>query len=210
ITANLSDALHKFRLPDAPRLLWADAICINQRDNAEKSFHITLVAHIYRMATTVLIWLGNSSVAQTAMVDIDKVARLIRSSDEHLSENNVHRLKSSIAELLDLPWFSRRWVIQEAVLNLNTVVHCGKRHIPFARLGQAAEWLQGELLRTDTADYSPYSFVTMFHLWRRWSLQLVDLEHSTRLHRLLEEFYYFECADGRDRISTLATLASDV
>ncbi|KAI2628753.1 heterokaryon incompatibility protein-domain-containing protein [Hypoxylon sp. NC1633] len=40
------------------RLIWIDAICINQKDNAEKADQIKLMDKIYANANTVKIWLG--------------------------------------------------------------------------------------------------------------------------------------------------------
>lgn len=37
VTRNLELALRYLRLPDNPRILWADAICINQLDDVEKA-----------------------------------------------------------------------------------------------------------------------------------------------------------------------------
>jgi hypothetical protein len=43
ITDSLFKALVRLRLPRRARVLWADAICINQENNAEKSKQITLM-----------------------------------------------------------------------------------------------------------------------------------------------------------------------
>jgi hypothetical protein len=37
---------------DRQRNLWADAVCINQKDHAER------MGHIYAYASSVLVWLG--------------------------------------------------------------------------------------------------------------------------------------------------------
>jgi hypothetical protein len=60
VTENVECALKKLRRPDVPRLLWIDAICINQDDIAERSHQVSLMQDIYRQATRVLVWLGLS------------------------------------------------------------------------------------------------------------------------------------------------------
>lgn len=37
-----------------------DAICINQRDNKEKSFQVNMMDRIYKKTTKCLIWLGEA------------------------------------------------------------------------------------------------------------------------------------------------------
>lgn len=41
--------------------IWIDAICINQRDNAEKSHQLRQMDRVYGQATKVLMWLGPSA-----------------------------------------------------------------------------------------------------------------------------------------------------
>ncbi|KAK2596663.1 hypothetical protein QQS21_006238 [Conoideocrella luteorostrata] len=60
ITRNLADALHAFRAPESSKVLWVDAICINQDDGEEKSKHIPLMGEIYTSAKLVHVWLGPS------------------------------------------------------------------------------------------------------------------------------------------------------
>lgn len=58
ITPNLYSVLQRVRLPDAPRNLWADSICINQEDLEEKGRQVTIMGQIYRSAERVLICMG--------------------------------------------------------------------------------------------------------------------------------------------------------
>ena len=48
ITANLLDALGQVRLPDRPRVLWTDCICINQDNDLEKGLFLRGKNHIIR------------------------------------------------------------------------------------------------------------------------------------------------------------------
>ncbi|OPB36197.1 hypothetical protein A0O28_0109730 [Trichoderma guizhouense] len=61
---NLYDALERLRLPDEERVLWIDALCINQADNQEKTQQVRLMGEIYSKAQRVLIWLGNNEAIQ--------------------------------------------------------------------------------------------------------------------------------------------------
>ncbi len=59
ITTNLFLALRRLRKTHAPRLLWADAICIDQTNEAEKSHQVGHMGEIYRSCERVYLWLGD-------------------------------------------------------------------------------------------------------------------------------------------------------
>lgn len=59
VTNSLYTAFQRFRKPDKPRTLWADAVCINQKDGVEKGQQVNLMSAIYSQPQTVLIWLGD-------------------------------------------------------------------------------------------------------------------------------------------------------
>ena len=58
ITRHLREALERVRLSDRPRLIWADALCINQKNVEERGHQVRLMSQIYRKASKVLIWAG--------------------------------------------------------------------------------------------------------------------------------------------------------
>ncbi|KAI0876050.1 heterokaryon incompatibility protein-domain-containing protein [Hypoxylon argillaceum] len=62
VTPNLYDALRRLRRRFSSRVLWIDAICIDQRQNdrstQERNIQVEMMGEIYREARTVLIWLG--------------------------------------------------------------------------------------------------------------------------------------------------------
>ena len=49
ITKNLHSALTVFRLKNEARYLWVDAVCINQSDDVEKSFQVSIMAKYIQM-----------------------------------------------------------------------------------------------------------------------------------------------------------------
>lgn len=58
ITRNLHSALEHLQFGYPGQLLWIDAICINQQDEAERENQVAIMQDIYSRAEEVLIWLG--------------------------------------------------------------------------------------------------------------------------------------------------------
>jgi hypothetical protein len=131
VTDNLFEALHNLRQTISPRVLWIDAICINQLDNAEKSTQVMLMPEIYRNARTVQIWLG-SATGYTAFGM--RVLSFLAGQEEipvGTSCSPLETFKIGTAEMkglediLNRPWFERGWVVQEAALSKKTTLNIG-------------------------------------------------------------------------------------
>jgi len=58
ITCNCEAALRRFRLEDCSRVLWIDAVCIDQDHVAEVNAQVSLMGQIYSRTHRTLIWLG--------------------------------------------------------------------------------------------------------------------------------------------------------
>lgn len=63
VGVNLQAALRHFRSKTKMRMLWADAICINQNDIDERNQQVALMRHIYQQCERVLVWLGENGAA---------------------------------------------------------------------------------------------------------------------------------------------------
>jgi hypothetical protein len=60
ITFNLFWALVRIRSVSQPKILWADAICINQSDLQERSSEVTFMGSLYSNASRVYICMGGA------------------------------------------------------------------------------------------------------------------------------------------------------
>ena len=79
VTTNLECALSHLRYPNKDRLLWVDAICIDQSNDNEKSHQVRMMREIFGGADRVLAWLGpETPSAETAIQTLQLLA------------NNVH------------------------------------------------------------------------------------------------------------------------
>jgi Heterokaryon incompatibility protein (HET) len=58
VTSSVALALRSLRGTLRNRILWIDAICINQADLCERSQQVLHMCAIYSQASTVIVWLG--------------------------------------------------------------------------------------------------------------------------------------------------------
>ncbi|KAH6682463.1 heterokaryon incompatibility protein-domain-containing protein [Halenospora varia] len=58
VTVNCQQALQHIRHSHKARIMWVDAICIDQSSIPERNQQVPLMGRIYRQASSVLIWLG--------------------------------------------------------------------------------------------------------------------------------------------------------
>ncbi|KAK4164711.1 hypothetical protein QBC43DRAFT_317354 [Cladorrhinum sp. PSN259] len=122
VTASLHAALLRLRHPLIGRILWIDAVCINQEDKVEQAQQVRFMAEIYFKAGRVIIWLGECQDKDRdtlrAICDAGNRDRSEKSSSNELSE-------AAVLAFLDLPWFRRIWVLQEVAAARHVRVMCG-------------------------------------------------------------------------------------
>lgn len=58
VTPNCELALRYLRLVSEERILWIDAICIDQTSSTEKATQVPLMTDVYARSANVIIWLG--------------------------------------------------------------------------------------------------------------------------------------------------------
>jgi hypothetical protein len=89
VTKNLYSALQVLRSTDGDRVLWVDAVCINQNDNEEKSWQVEIMRTIYLRAQGVIIWLGEEG--DDSKYAMDLLEKMGGSESQLLSPNNPRR-----------------------------------------------------------------------------------------------------------------------
>jgi len=69
VTANCLSALQHLRKALGSFTIWVDAICINQKDNTEKSHQIPLMDQVYSLSNVVYVWLGEGNEQSDRAMD---------------------------------------------------------------------------------------------------------------------------------------------
>lgn len=202
ISKNLGAALRRFCYASALRWIWVDAICINQQDDAEKSVQIPLMAHIYRGASRVMIWLGNRAEDSALLRRIKSSVKEVRAlpgvfdsgscgpQETEAKERLIRSLNLSFSRLGRLDYFSRRWIIQELALNANVILCCGQTELPWPQLAgvlghskahgesDAGLTLQKGLLNLNQEDAGSRHIQLLWNLW--WDTAICPMRSSTK------------------------------
>lgn len=172
LRANLYDALRQFQrsfrgslnsrgeADEDHLLLWVDALCIDQKNDEERSSQVSKMRIICARAKQVLVWLGlESSTSGRAIVSVEEaIARVTdnqscssRRRATEIGDNLLHMLKTrkctvdvdGLAELFGRPYWRRIWTVQELTAAREVLVWCGQALIELHKLSAVQHALQG-------------------------------------------------------------------
>ena len=195
----------------ASRLLWADAICINQNDVDERNSQVQLMGDIYRKAMTVVAWLGWHQQGADPVLAMAFVAHLSSLSDSDVHQDHFAEMAKAfrgvyyfdllpaIAEVFKCSYWHRRWIIQELVLGQRVLILWGKAVFSFTVLARLLDL---------EVDFSPLTAIKSTIPGR-----IVKLRQSvvTRLP-LLDVLYAFrdaKCEKVVDKVYSLLQVAKE-
>lgn len=91
LTASLYAALKRLRYTDRERCVWADQICINQEDLAERGQQVQFMNMIYKHASHVLVWLGQDEKDSRRKSVAESAFNLVRKLDETFGDEDKRK-----------------------------------------------------------------------------------------------------------------------
>lgn len=238
---NAEAALRHLRLPSKIRILWIDAICINQQDDKEKEGQLLLMKDIYERAGQVCIWLGEvTDTSHIGLYDLQTrvakeykiwshqardrvVASLIgptgilvngtNSVAVQFTANLTHELDlGEIRELLNRPWWTRVWIMQEAIVARKLTLMCGAETFGWEGIERSVKRMRSLRGAVEVFDTVVNPEVSMLDETYRIITHFRDIwakgKWNVSIYQLLYEFRHLECTDPRDRIFGFLGLAS--
>jgi hypothetical protein len=121
-TKNCLDMLRFLRPSKGIRMMWVDALCINQKNQTERTQQVSKMSEIYKQCSRVVIYLGPDLALSTPGHFAS------RRKLHELGEGPV-RLKDerqvSLESILRRRYFQRVWVVQELILSPRAVMRIG-------------------------------------------------------------------------------------
>jgi hypothetical protein len=186
-----------------PRILWIDAICINQDDNDERGEQVARMGAIYGQATTVVLWLGevwpDMGLAWRFFMVLGMNAALHVKPAMNPScgatgvDVESSRFMRALNQFAAFDWRSRVWTMQEQVLARSSIFQRDKKIIDgelvlnAARtfndhgsccLHTASESVLNALVSINKLLDAPQSVELSDAIWRNTSI--LDHSYSTR------------------------------
>ena len=220
ITPNLLAALRQLRISTSVKIVWIDAICIDQANTQEKSRQVSLMADIYRRAEHVCVWLGQGNHDSDNAIDfISGAGDLKATSAQAQCEPDWRAFYSFISR----PWFRHRWAIQAIALAREATLICGERTVGWHRLANALSIVQEVMTEFSYDKFRYYDYDKWGHMSLQPAFRLAEIRNQIRmvsgdgddigspwsLETLMWKFHDFETSDPRDAIYALLALAKD-
>lgn len=233
-------ALRRLRWRMKRRVLWIDAICINQDVVSERNAQVSLMQKVYGQAQNVLVWLGEPTdgillgmrMLQNRMVGVSWQQWKVDQSygkptlpftevlgDSIAMMNRSHlvmeHMNGEVRKLLDRPWWRRTWIIQEVVLAKNIQIICGDEVITWDRVASMLKlfrWTEAgpRAFGVKSGDRNIFPD-QMYGLISGYHQQWHSSPAGINLLDVLYQFRSLECTDAHDRIyGLLGIVHSDV
>ncbi|KAK7984404.1 hypothetical protein PG989_011806 [Apiospora arundinis] len=218
VTKNLFEALCSLRLRNEDRLLWIDALCIDQNDHREKGHQVGQMSSVYRNAERVLVWLGPSSHAIDDLMDMmalwdkkfkalpqkvqiwEKAYSTKDNRYESLNDAIYSGHKATFSRLMERAWFKRVWIIQEVANARVALIMCGTKSVASRTFS-----MMHHLMHLRPHPHTREVMEVMPGPLRNQSWWTTD----RRLITLLIKFHGSEATQEHDRIYALLGIASD-
>ncbi|KAJ4364441.1 hypothetical protein N0V83_009035 [Neocucurbitaria cava] len=230
VTENLYLALRNLRYQNMDRILWVDAVCIDQRNNHERGHQVQQMGSIYSQADRVIFWLGLStepidilmrSLKQQGRENYDRQNPTNRnmlangffaqpSTSEANSESvekryggsqkHIEQQREGLRDLLTRPWFQRVWILQEVANARRAIVCCGSNEINARIFAHASQRF----------DFTPSSHTqAVLDIMPGPSGESSWWSQKRNLYTLLLKFKESRASDPRDKIYALLGISSD-
>jgi hypothetical protein len=215
VTENLDHVLRSQRHALDTCWLWADAMCIDQRNDREKEVQIPLMIDIYRGAKRVLAWLHQGDEAvERGMRCIDRISRNPITPQTVFQEHGSHCSKLlDILKLANLTYFRRLWIVQEVVFNLDVTFICGKSELSWVRLAKGLNHIQSWSNSKEGRTLG-HEVDILYQIADLWKINAIGLDPNLgpsadheHILNLVVKFRTHMCTDDRDRIYAVHALA---
>jgi hypothetical protein len=215
VRQGLESALRDLRLPTERRVIWIDALCINQADYEERSEQVKLMRSIYANASIVRSWLNQEiDPSNPAFVRLHSLSE--DSSVEDLGEDA--EFWAPLGEVFANEYWFRIWVQQEIAYAAQWTVQCricdisSKCLMKFATLMVMKLWgfyTDPLLDKTKWKALMPTPLRPLLYRSRRDGGEVLASTFYGPLNRALRECRGLKSTDPKDKVFAMLGMIDD-
>jgi hypothetical protein len=228
VTKNLMSALFHLRRESKPRVLWIDAICIDQNNVGERAQQVSFMRSIYQQASRTVVWLGEASansdlaISTAAKLAEDAVffaedSKLKPKVDCKLRAGNYNPAalpqpaREAVEKLAQRPWFSRVWIVQEVVVAKEAIMVCGTSEISWDTFNRGIQvgTARNEFFRQAEVGFLHQNEFLGLQAIVGLGAQTMHVSAAEDLLDLLNRFRYWNATDPRDKVFALLGLVHE-
>lgn len=158
IRENLWDALWHLRNVTETRIIWIDALAINQEDDIERGHQVQQMKRVYQKCFRVIAWIGLPNLAKSNKTDFEYVMESFELNTKHEEcreairfifskwfrinlrslwskswQYSSHR-QAYIENFMQNSYWQRLWIIQEFSLAPTVSIRCGEFSLAWDKL----------------------------------------------------------------------------
>lgn len=201
VQENLWNFLSTMRLCRRWQLFWIDAICIDQSSISERNHQVNMMRDIYAGAELTVVWLGQAT--DSSDLAISYIASLGLPAQETKSA-----LEKALRSLLEQPYWSRIWIVQELMLAKDVMFYCGTKSFSWHQLASLRQTIKTHVVHHDSLGISKCTGSVMIAQKILWD-SLPKNDQHLPLSDLLMTYGRHKSSDIRDRVYALLGLASE-
>lgn len=226
-----------------PKTFWVDQICINQKDDEEKSHQVAQMDQVYKCAKKVVTYLGHSEDGDIEALELcerihDFFSPLMDTTElEQIKDDNLAQFASKysrmyideipeqlrfpediwegegqekfqrLANIVSGPWITRVWLVQENILNINTVFLRGTRMMPWDHMLLVCIISFVGLVPNIHGNKAVFRFFQLREAW--WNPRSLTKGRLRLQNVMISLSVTWQCFDPRDRLYSVLGLAID-
>jgi hypothetical protein len=215
---NLWKFLYRARCSGFTNDLWIDALCIDQSDVNERNHQVSIMGMIYKRAQSVIVWIHPLSKTTEQAVEY-----VLYESADKLKQPVEPQFIQGLQELLEAPYWSRAWILQESVLASRITIWLGQLQVDEDTLLCVLKHAWTENANEESEDYPALKVIDYRKKFgrgrflgnrdipnafeaRKYMKPLLSCDEWARLLRRLG--HSLQCTDPRDRVYALLSLLS--
>ena len=209
-----------------PRLIWVDAVCIDQADSEEKARQVQLLFKIFGQAHRTVVWLADDEAIFNDIKPLLEYVVSMKQKQDPTTANTHDYWPDLVYEhfgadlgenvaayerLVRCEYWHRKWIIQELVASTDVLIQVGKQNVAWELLGLYLDVVghhdfKGLIL--GTMNYGILEVQGAILQLRRM-LNAGEQGRQASLIELLMRSEGAKASDSRDQVYSLLNMASD-